>query len=126
MSLDWALKATQTLEAAIRRFPVESGMCAPLARAVLAVAKPVDAEAKGLQVKPSRAARYILPRHPRVSVWYSHTLVSTRHHHVDALTGVPGCEATDYLQTHFAHPEALSLIDVDVDTVDPGAQNAQK
>jgi len=126
VSLSWHDPDKETIEQALRRFPAESGMCAPLARVVLSVARPIDAAATGLQVKPKTPARYILPKHPRVSVWYSHTLVRTREHHVDALTGAGGCEHDIYLQTHWNYPEALRLNSVDVNTVDAGVQHAEK
>lgn len=97
-------------------------MCAPLARIVLSVAKPDDPSATGLQVKPQSPARYILPKHSRVITWHSHTLVRTREHHVDALTGQAGCEQTVYLTTHWKYPEALEISVVDVESVDPGIQ----
>jgi hypothetical protein len=123
MALSWRALQRGEIEAALRRFPAESGMCAALARVVWTVARPEDRDASGLQVRPRGAAPYILPRHPRVRVWHSHTLVRTREHHVDALTGVDGCEAGRYLESHWFHPEALQLAVVDVRAVDPGVQH---
>lgn len=124
VGLPWRDEERTTIAAALRRFPADSGMCAPLARVVLRVARPGDPAATGLQVRPRcAAARYILPKHPRVSVWYSHTLVRTRAHHVDALTGADGCEQERYLDLHWRYPESLTTVAVDVDAVDPGVQH---
>jgi len=101
-------------------------MCAPLARVVFEVAKPRDAAATGLQVRPRGPARYILTKHAMVPVWYSHTLVRTQAHHVDALTGVEGCIAGTYFDLHWRYPEALEAIEVNVADVDPGVQNVDE
>ena len=116
----------RTIEAALKRFPAESGMCAPLARVVFAVAKPSDPAATGLQVRARGTARFILTKHPAVHVWHSHTLVRTKAHHVDALTGPAGCEVEEYLDVHWSHPEALEMLEVDVSAVDPGVQNVEE
>lgn len=123
MGLPWKLPQRRSVDEAMRRFPAESGKCAALARAVLKVARPLDADASGLQVLPRGSALFIVPRHPKVKVWYTHTLVRTRLHHVDALTGTDGCEQEAYLERHWQYPEGLELRVVDVDTVDPGIQN---
>lgn len=86
----------------------------------------MDPDATGLQIKPRVPARYILPKHPRVSAWYSHTLVRTLAHHVDALTGADGCEQASYLDTHWRYPEALVVAVVDVTTIDPGVQHGSE
>ena len=76
--------------------------------------------------RPRGSAPYMLTKHPAVHVWHSHTLVRTRAHHVDALTGVAGCEQEKYLDAYFSYPEALAVVDVDVSTVDPGVQHVDE
>lgn len=126
MGLPWLEQQRSEIEAAMRRFPAESGMCAPLARVVLTVARPGDPEAIGLQVQPRSAAPYILPKHAKVRCWYSHTLVRTQAHHVDALTGADGCEHQRYLEVHWQYPGELQFRDVDVFSVDAGIQNVEE
>jgi hypothetical protein len=101
-------------------------MCAPLARVVLRVSTPLDPAASGVQIRPQTPARYVLPKHPRVRCWHSHTLIRTREHCVDALTGSSGCERSEYLRSFWHYPEALISIDVDVHTIDPGVQYAER
>jgi hypothetical protein len=126
MSLKWRAPQQARIEAGMRRFPAESGMCAPLARVVLAVAVEEDPLATGVQIKPRAPARYVNPRHSKVRFWYSHTLVCTRAHHVDALTGVEWCEQARYLEVHWRYPEELMVEAVDVAEVDPGVQHADE
>jgi hypothetical protein len=77
-------------------------------------------------VRPRGSARFIVTKFPTVQVWYSHTLVRTQAHHVDALTGVEGCAKEKYLELHWSYPEALEAVDVDVADVDAGVQNADE
>lgn len=123
MGLPWKVQQRERVEEAMIRFPVDSGKCAALARAVIAVARVNDAEASGVQVNARKPARYILPKHPKVNFWHSHTLVRTLSHHVDALTGADGCVEASYLETHWNYPECLVMTDVDVDEIDPGVQD---
>lgn len=90
MGLVWKTDERDKINGALRRFSAESGKCAALARVVFSVAKRGDLAATGIQVRPRGSARYIQTKHPRVYYWHSHTLVRTRAHHVDALTGRTG------------------------------------
>lgn len=126
VSIRWRGTEKKRVEAALRRYPAESGMCAPLARLVFDVARQDDATATGVQIRPRGSARYILTKYPTKHVWHSHTLVRTRAHHIDALTGADGCAQGDYLAVHWEHPEALEALEVDVADVDPGVQHADE
>jgi len=64
-----------------------------------------------------------VPKHPHVPIWYSHTLVTTREHNIDAITGVDGYDANGYLEQYWEYHEALIVQSVDVDTVDPGIED---
>lgn len=123
MSLEWDAGETQSIESAIRQHPVDSGRCAALARRVYTVAQSRDADTHGLQVRPKKPARFVVPRIDSPPRWSSHTLVSTRAHAVDALTGTPGCLLDDYLAQHWEYPDQLTTHDVDPFDVDPGIQD---
>lgn len=123
MSLDWDAQEKQGIEAAIAAHPIGSGQCAALARRVHAIAEPRDPKTHGLQVRPRRPARFIVPKSPAAPRWFSHTLVATRAHAVDALTNAAGCLTTDYIETHWEYPDQLIIEKVDVFTVDPNIQN---
>lgn len=125
MGLPWRTADRKTLDEAFRRYPAESGKCAALARVVHAVARSRDWEATGLQIRARGAAPYICPKHPKVRVWFSHTLVRTREHHVDALTGPEGCQQGEYLSSYWYYPDVLTVVEVDVAAVDPGVQDVE-
>lgn len=120
MALSWKDDERQTIQAAIGKYPPPSSKCAALARVVFDVAKPVDAEARGVLIKPKGTARYIALKDPRApSMWVKHVLVETRKHRVDAMTGSPGCEVQTYANTYLAYADYLTESTVDVRSVDP-------
>lgn len=55
--------------------------------------------------------------------WFSHTLVETRNHDVDALTGPEGHAAEAYLERYWHFHEQLDVREVDVETIDPGIED---
>lgn len=81
---------------------------------------PTDPDTHGIQLRPLGAARYLVPKHPHVPIWYSHTLVTTHQHNIDAITGASGHAASEYLQYYWKHHEFIGVKRVDVDVVDPG------
>jgi hypothetical protein len=105
------------------RHPVVSGRCAAVARVVFEVGRRRDEETRGRQVRPTTRARYILPKHPDVQCWGSHTFVEAHRHAVDALTDVDGCDPALYLEKYFQYAEHLRVIDVDVHRVDAGIED---
>lgn len=123
MATEWTPEERAAVDAAMAAFPVESGKCAALARVVFAEGRRRDAETKGLQIRPKSAARYILPKTPRVAFWHSHTYVETHAHAVDALTGTSGCEAASYLGEHWRYSMQLDVVPVDVESVDRGIED---
>ncbi|MBK8213704.1 MAG: hypothetical protein IPK71_08135 [Myxococcales bacterium] len=122
MSVDWNDDERSEVEGAIKRFPVESGKCAALARVVARVGISRDPSTRGRQIKPRGAARFVVPKHSDPPRWVSHTFVDTHRHVVDALTGASGCPSASYLATHWEYADALTVQDVDVEMVDPGIQ----
>lgn len=68
------------------------------------------------------AARWVVPKLPDPPRWGSHTLVETEAHAVDALTGAGGCDAQNYLATHWQYADNLEMHDVDVFSVDVGIE----
>ncbi len=123
MAVEWTSDEREEVEAAMGRFPAESGYCAALARVVHRVGRARDEASRGLQVRPKAPARFVQPKRQLPSVWYSHTFVETHAHAVDALTGVDGYESTRYLIEFWRFPDALEIIDVDVEFVDPAIQD---
>ncbi len=122
MALTWSDDELVAIERAMKSHPIESGRCAALARRVFELAERTDSSTHGLQVLPKTPARFVVPKLPHPPLWYSHTLVSTRHHRVDALTRAPGCEEASYLERHWEYPEALRVDRVDVYEIDPGIE----
>lgn len=123
MAIDWDEKRRALISTAMARFPVSSGRCAALARVVFEASKDDDPDTEGLQVVPRNAARYVVPKHPEKPRWFSHTLVQTKLHRVDALTGVDGCPAPGYLERHWEYPDALDLKRVDLYAIDPDIED---
>ena len=126
MALDWESTETTALGIAMGNHPIESGRCAALARRVMEVATPRDSGAHGLQVRPRSSARFVVPKHTPKPRWNSHTLVSTRSHCVDALSGIPGCPDTEYLATHWEYPDQHVTSKVDVYEIDPGIEDGHE
>jgi hypothetical protein len=124
MAIEWTENERATVEDGIRRYPVESGRCAALARVVFAVGRERDAATRGLQVHPLKksAARFVVPKVAHPPRWGSHTFVEAHERAVDALTGAEGCPAPAYLATHWEYADHLEVHEVDVDAVDPGIQ----
>lgn len=122
MSISWDGKQRAKIEDAIRKYPIESGLCAALARVVYEVAKPGDEAAHGEQIRPKGGERFVVPKHTARPLWATHTLVCTREHRVDVLTGAGGCEKDKYLASHWEYVDRLDVRPVDVHEVDPGIQ----
>lgn len=123
MAVEWNEEERRDVEAGVVRYPVSSGCCAALARVVHEVGTRRDESGtRGRQIRPISPARYVVPKHPDVRLWYSHTFVDTHGHSVDALTGANGCKSNDYLDHHWKFPEGLQVNEVDVKAVDPGIQ----
>lgn len=125
MAIDWRGNERDRVDDGIRRHPVASGRCAALARVVFAVGRERDETTRGRQIRPQKrsAARFVVPKVHQPPRWYSHTLVETHGHAIDAITGTDGCSAEIYLATHWEYCEQLEVHDVDVDTIDPGIQD---
>jgi hypothetical protein len=123
VGLKWSAIEQGEIERGIARHPVESGRCAALARVVYAVAQPGDPDAGGLQVLPKSAARFVVPKHDPKPRWGSHTLVETRRHCVDALTGASGTLTGTYLSEHWEYVEHIHMVSVDVFAVDVGIED---
>src|SRR5690606_17105817 len=100
MAAPWTPDERNTVEGAIKRHPAESGECAALARVIFKVGQTRDETTRGRQVRPAETlrARWIIPKHPAVRAWASHTFVETHKHAVDALAGADGCDPARYLQ----------------------------
>ena len=113
------------MDEAIKKHPIHSGRCAALARVVVAVGRDRDENARGRQIKPHSAARFVVPKGPLQPKWHSHTFGEAHQHAVDALTGTEGCSSEDYLRQHWEYPEYLEVRDVDVESIDPGIQDEQ-
>jgi hypothetical protein len=123
VAIPWTDPDRLSVAQAIADHPIDSGRCAALARRVLAVAMPIDTNARGVQLKPRAPARWLVPKHPHVPYWSSHTLIETREHDVDAITGPDGHRADAYLE-HFWHfPDRIDARTVDVATIDPGIED---
>lgn len=123
MAIPWNDTNRLSVAQAIADHPIDSGRCAALARRVLAVANPGDPAARGVQLKPRAPARYLVPKHPHVPYWCSHTLVETREHDVDAITGPDGHRADAYLESFWHFPDRIEARTVDVATIDPGIED---
>lgn len=123
VGLDWSTTEQGEIERGIGRHPVESGRCAALARVVHVIAQPRDPDVSGLQVLPKSAARFVVPKHDPKPRWGSHTLVETRRHCVDALTGASGTIAEMYLSDHWEYVEHIHMVSVDVFAVDVGIED---
>lgn len=128
MPAAWTPEERSTVEQALTRYPATSGHCAALARVVHKVGIQRDEKTRGRQVRPkvlgtTPRPRWIIPKHPSVPKWASHTYVETHEHAVDALTGVDGYEPSEYLEQHFSYAGWLEIVDVDVFQVDPGIED---
>jgi hypothetical protein len=125
MTLTWTPENLQKLQTAMAQYPASSGQCTALARQVYRVACEEDPQKpQGVHLKPKGSARYIVALAGRGIYWASHTLIETRQHALDALTGPPGFPAGAYLGAHFENPDHIqTLHGVDLDAIDPGIQD---
>lgn len=123
MSIDWTDTERLRVEQGIADHPIDSGRCAALARVVHGVAKPRDPDVRGVQIRPRMPARWLVPKHPHVPYWFSHTLVETQEHDVDALTGPDGHRADAYLETYWHFHARIDARTVDLATIDPGIED---
>lgn len=125
MAVEWTKAERTQVDEAMRRYPVASGLCAALARAVYRTGTERDSTTRARQVRPPKnsAARYVVPKLNEPPRWVSHTFVETHAHAVDALTGPDGCARESYVETHWEYADHLEIHDVDVESVDPGIQD---
>lgn len=123
MAIDWTPDEQQAVDAGMRRFTAETGMCAALARIVFAEGERRDPCTAAMQIHPKSPARFIVPKSSHVRFWHSHTYVETHAHAVDALTGTFGCESASYLGEHWRYPTQLDVVVVDVVGVDAGIED---
>lgn len=126
MPLHWTPEQQQDLQEAMASYPATSGHCSALARRAFAIAHQADASTtRGVQLTPRGGARYLVARQGGGIYWYSHTLVETRDHDLDALTGPPGHDANTYLDHYFESVDLIEVrTDVDLTSIDPGLQQS--
>ena len=105
--------------------PAQSGRCAALARRTYPVACKEDPQRpQGIHLKPRGGARYIIALAGAGIYWASHTLVETRQHALDALTGPDGFPVEEYLKNYFEYSDCIQYIGgVDLHAIDPGIQD---
>jgi hypothetical protein len=125
VAISWTKQERDTVEQGMTDHPLNSGRCAALARVVYKVASVKDPEAHGVQIRPKRGARYLVPKPPHVPYWFSHTLVETQGHDIDAITGPDGHDAQEYLEQYWHFHETLDVRSVDVETIDPGIEDTE-
>ncbi|MBK9260656.1 MAG: hypothetical protein IPM54_12645 [Polyangiaceae bacterium] len=123
MAIPWTKDERNDVEQGIAKHPIESGRCAALARVIYKIAKPGDPDTYGVQLRPQRGARYLVPIEPNVPYWHSHTLVATHDHNVDAVTGADGYHAKEYLERYWHFHQMLTVEMVDVETIDVGIED---
>lgn len=122
MAIPWKKAELRAVEQGIAKHPIASGRCAALARIIQRIAVTTDPAAHGIQLRPRGAARFLVPKLPHVPTWYSHTLVKTLQHKVDAITGAHGHAAGEYLEHYWEYHQNIEVICVDVEMVDPGIE----
>lgn len=109
MTVAWGA-AEASVENILRSHPAPSGKCDRAAKAVLVHAKQLDPAARPRRVEPAGREPLIAPK---VSlggeVWAYHVTVEVSAHCVCVLTGPPGTQTADYLDTWFEYPEAHIL-----------------
>lgn len=102
MAVPWTPAEAGTVDALIAAHPITGG-CAPLARALLPVARGRDVSAQGLVIRADAdQVKYACVRHRLGGrYWYHHVTVGVAEHCVDAVTGTPGVEQQRYLTELF-------------------------
>jgi hypothetical protein len=102
MSIRWNDAEAARVEALIAHHPISTG-CAPLGRAILPVARGHDPLAQGVVVRADTdQVKYACVRHRLGGkYWYHHVTVGVADHCIDALTGTPGRQRTEYLAAFF-------------------------
>jgi len=123
VAIPWKKAQFRAVDEGMKKHPLKSGRCAALARIVHRVAITTDPSTHGIQLRPRGAARFLVPKYPHVPTWYSHTLVTTHQHNIDAITGASGHAASEYLEHYWNHHHDISVQQVDVATVDPGIED---
>lgn len=115
LMLPWTPPQRQAVERALREHPPSSGHCATAARLILPHATTLDGRAAALVIEPMEGI-YVEPARAHGGrPWFHHVTVETLDHRVDAMTGVDGYDAADYLTAFFRHPIALSVRPVEDD-----------
>lgn len=122
VAIPWKKTQRRAVEDGLKKHPISSGRCAALARIIQRVAVATDPDTHGIQLCPRGAARYLVPKHPHVPLWRSHTLVTTHQHNIDAITGAPGHAAREYLEYYWEYHEVIDVQRVDVNVIDPGIE----
>ncbi|WP_147448753.1 hypothetical protein [Corallococcus terminator] len=115
MTIDWKATQKKAVYSILQQYPAEGGQCDAAAEAILPIAKELDGSAQVLKIVPSsklKRARFIIPVGRTAKwgePWYVHYMNEVMLHYVDALTGPDGTVATNYLQTHWEHPDDLEI-----------------
>jgi hypothetical protein len=116
VSLSWNAAQEEAVAGVLARYPAESNRCVELARAVLPLARQLDAGACVRLIRP-RVGRYVAPKQRMPKPWFTHAVTEATLHYLDAFTGPPGIEGDRYLVAHFEHPEDHDVREVDLATL---------
>jgi len=108
MAVEWSDSQSESLQKLLDRYPVASGQCGVLARAILPIARNLSGEARGLRITPKPGVGYFVVTKSGRS-WPCHALVAVEEHGVDALTGLSGTLLQHYLATYWKYIEYLEM-----------------
>lgn len=123
MAIDWNDEERAVVEQGINDHGIRSGRCTALARIVFRVALPRDPETRGVHLKPKAPVRRLVSKKDGIPLWFSHTLVETQAHRVDAITGADGYPSEQYLDQCWHDHHTFEVLEIDVSTIDPGIQD---
>lgn len=113
--LSWTPPQRRAVERVLREHPPASGRCARAAQAILPHAIELDPHAGALVIEPTEGIYVETTERCGGQPWFHHVTVEAQGHRVDALTGVAGHPAADYLGAFFRHSSALSVRPVGVE-----------
>ena len=108
MSIEWSARQRTRVNAAIRRYPVESAAYFALARRIRPTALEVDSGAGALHITPVPPERCVIPL-ADAPAWAYHVTTTVAGHCVDAMTRADGVPEGEYLQRYFETPERMHV-----------------
>jgi hypothetical protein len=116
VAIKWKDHQAKKVASVLEQYPPQSNKCELAARAILPVARQLDASSRAMRIDPVGRARYLLPKVELKGDWWRHHVTTeVTEHYVDSLTHTPGTPVEDYFRNHYQYGERDAYVLASID-----------